>query len=314
MQRIDFSAVVPVYRGRETIDELCSRLIEFFTARGCTFEIILVDDGSTDGSWQRIQAIAANEPRVLGVRLTRNFGQHNATICGFRHANGEMIVTLDEDLQNPPEQIGKLADCQARENADVVYGIPESRRDSRLRRIGSRLAMLIPRHVMNVNFDISAFRLLRAPIAREISRALRHDIIIDVCCAWVTDRIVATRVEHVESSRRESSYTLLKLARVLFNMLYNYTVLPLRFSILVGGALSGVSMLFAGYFIYVRFTQEVGVPGFSALIVSVLFSTGVILLGIGLMSEYLAHTFLHVIRKPQSVIRETTSGSPASDS
>jgi hypothetical protein len=125
---------------------------------------------------------------------------------------------------------------------------------------------------------------------------------------------VATRVQHVDSSRRKSSYTMFKLIRVLLNMLYNYTVFPLRFSILVGGALSAVSMLFAGYFIYIRVTQEVGVPGFSALIVAVLFSTGVILLGIGLMSEYLAHTFLHVIRKPQSVIRESTSGSPARDS
>jgi len=302
-----YSVIVPVYRGEATVVELCRRLAQVFEARKSSFEILLVDDGSSDGSWKRIQEIAAEDDRVIGLRLTRNFGQHNATACGFRHASGEMVVTIDEDLQFPPEEIGKLIERAERDGADIVYGVPERRRHSWWRRLGSRMVMMVPRMVMKVPFDISSFRLIRGPIAAEVAKAQRHDIIIDVMVSWITDRISAVSVRQMESTARKSSYTPVKLLQVLFNILYNYTVLPLRVSIMIGGLLSLLSLVLAAYFIYVRVTQDVGVPGFSALIVSILFSTGVILLGIGMMSEYLAHTFLHVTRKPQSVVRETTA-------
>jgi len=307
MPTVAYSVVVPVYRGEATVAELCRRLAAVFEARGASFEIILVDDGSSDGSWERILEIAAGDDRVLGLRLTRNFGQHNATVCGFRHAHGAMVLTVDEDLQYPPEEISKLIDCAEREGADIVYGVPERRRHSWWRRLGSRMVMIIPRLVMKVSFDISSFRLIRGPIAAEVAKAQRHDIVIDVMISWITDRISAVRVQQLESTARKSSYTPFKLIQMLFNILYNYTVLPLRFSVVIGGLLSFISLVLAAYFIYIRVTKDVGVPGFSALIVSILFSTGVVLLGIGMMSEYLAHTFLHVIRKPQSVVRDTTT-------
>jgi undecaprenyl-phosphate 4-deoxy-4-formamido-L-arabinose transferase len=307
MSSLAYSIVVPVYRGEATVVELCNRLVAFFEGRATSFEILLVDDGSSDGSWNRIQELAGQDDRIAGLRLTRNFGQHNATVCGFRHARGEFVITIDEDLQFPPEEIGKLIDRAERDGSDVVYGVPEQRRHSWWRRLGSRMVMIVPRLVMKVPFDISSFRLIRGPISAEVAKAQRHDIVIDVMVSWITDRISAVRVQQMESTARKSSYTPAKLLQVLFNILYNYTVLPLRFSILIGGALSLLSLVLAAYFVYVRVTQDVGVPGFSALIVSILFSTGVILLGIGMMSEYLAHTFLHVIRKPQSVVRETTA-------
>ena len=307
MPPVAYSVIVPVYRGEATVVELCRRLAAVFEVRATSFEILLVDDGSSDGSWERIQDIASHDDRVVGLRLTRNFGQHNATVCGFRHAKGETILTIDEDLQFPPEEIDKLIERAEQDGADVVYGVPERRRHSWWRRLGSRVVMTVPRLVMKVPFDISSFRLIRGPIAAEVAKAQRHDIVIDVMVSWITDRISAVRVQQMESTARKSSYTPVKLLQMLFNILYNYTVLPLRFSILIGGILSLLSLVLAAYFTYIRITQDVGVPGFSALIVSILFSTGVILLGIGMMSEYLAHTFLHVIRKPQSVVRETTA-------
>ncbi|MCP3978119.1 MAG: glycosyltransferase family 2 protein [bacterium] len=298
------SLIVPVYRGRQTIEELARRLIAVLDAAGSTFELLFVDDGSSDGSWDCIRELARSEARIRGIRLTRNFGQHNATLCGFRHARGELLVTLDEDLQNPPEELPKLLEAFEERDADVLYGIPHERQSSLWRRLASRVVMFVPRKVMGIDFDISAYRVVRRSIALEVTRALRHDIIIDVYFAWITDRIASIKVQHVDPSRG-SSYTMWKLVRVLFNLVCNYTVLPLRLAVVTGLGLSLVSLVLGAVYVYLRFTQDV-VPGFSALIVSVLFSTGVILLGVGAVSEYLARTFLHVIRKPQSVVRETT--------
>ncbi|MDH3629362.1 MAG: glycosyltransferase family 2 protein [Acidobacteriota bacterium] len=310
MSGIGISVVIPVFRGRDTLEELCRRLTPVLegieTLGDKHHEIILVDDGSRDGSWAIIQRLAAQDPRIIGLRLSRNFGQHNATLAGFRHARGRLIVTMDEDLQHPPEEIPSLLKARAASNADLVYGIPDRRRHAWWRRLGSRLVMLIPRRVMGVPFDIGSFRLLDARIAAEVAKALRHDIVLDVYCSWVSDRIEAVTVEHHES-RRDSSYTIFGLCRMLLSILYNYTVFPLRVSTIAGALLSVGALGLAAWFIYLklRFGDAVE-SGFSALIVSILLSTGVIMLGIGMLSEYLAHTFLHVIRKPQSVVREST--------
>jgi len=304
---IRYSVVIPVFRGAGTLGELCDRLVATLSKLEGGFEIIFVDDGSRDESWQQIRRIAAREPRVLGLHLTRNFGQHNATLCGIRHARGELILTLDEDLQHPPEEIPKLIRQRAKSGSDVVYGIPEARRHSWWRRLGSRLVMLIPRLATGGRFDLSSFRIIRAPIAAEVAKSLRHDIVLDVYFSWISDRIESVRVEHHEAARG-SSYSLFGLLRMLLSILYNYTVFPLRISSVLGGIISLVSLVLAAYYFIVKLVYGPSVePGFSALIVSILFSTGVILLAIGMVSEYLARTFLHVIRKPQSVVRETTA-------
>ncbi|MFC1736742.1 glycosyltransferase family 2 protein [Candidatus Hydrogenedentota bacterium] len=311
MSAIEYSVVVPVHRGAETILELCERLVAFFVERNNSFEIILVDDGSTDGSWERITEIAESETRVVGVRLTRNFGQHNATVCGFRHARGEYIVTLDEDIQNPPEEIGKMIDCMASGGWDVVYGMPILRKYSWWRRFCSSMVMLVPRYVTKLDFGISGFRLIRAPIAREVAKSLRHDIILDMYLAWSTERISSVQVAHNEASGRKSSYSAFKLVTVLANLLCNYTVLPLRLAVAMGLVLSVLSMLTATYWVVLKLTRDIPVPGFATIAVSIWFSTGLILMGIGVMSEYLARIFLHINQKPQAIVRETTRNGEA---
>jgi len=302
---VRYSVVVPLYRGHDTIDELCAQLIGFFESRDESFEIILVDDASSDGSWDRAIDLAHEDSRIVGARLTRNFGQHNAVLAGFRLVRGEYVVTLDEDLQHPPSEIEKLIECQAINDADVVYGVPEARQQRWWRRVGAWIAMMIPRRVMGVDFEISSFRLVRSEIAREVTKATRYDVIIDVYLAWLTERFAAVKIRH-EPSARGSSYSPLMLVSVLLRLVYNYTVLPLRISTFLGILLAVLSLGLALYFVIVYLSQNVGVPGFTALIVSILFSTGVILIGIGMVSEYLARTFLHVIGKPQAVIRITT--------
>ncbi len=303
---IDISAVVPVYMGERTLGKLVDRLIAAFEGAGRTFEIILVDDDSRDNSWQIIQDIARREPRVLGVKHTRNFGQHNATLCGFRFARGNLIATLDEDLQNPPEEIEKMIAAMQATHADVVYGVPATRKHSWWRRFCSRVVMFVPRRVMKIDFDIGSFRLIRSAIAREVAKANRHDIIIDIYFAWMTSRIVSCEVRHDEDQRDQSSYRIRKLLSVFLSMMCNYTTLPLRIASVMGALLSLGSIGLAIYFVVIRLTHEIPVHGFTAIIVSVLFSAGLILLGIGVLSEYLARTFMRINQRPQSIVRTTT--------
>lgn len=305
--RPDISVVIPVYLGESTLEKLVDRLRQTFERSNRTFEIILVDDDSRDNSWQVIQSLAQRDARILGVKLARNFGQHNATLCGFRFATAPLIVTLDEDLQHPPEAIDTMIATMREKNADVVYGIPAQRKHSWWRRLGSRLIMLVPRHVMKIDFDIGSFRLVNAAVAKAVTNATRHDIIIDIYFAWLTSRISAVEVPHDDGLRdRGSSYPLRKLLSILLNLICNYTVLPLRAASLMGATLSVVSLILTVYFVLVRLIEGVPVQGFTAIIVSVLFSTGMILLGIGVMSEYLARTFMHINQRPQSAVRTTT--------
>ncbi|AGC47647.1 undecaprenol glycosyltransferase [Myxococcus stipitatus DSM 14675] len=306
---VDISVVVPCFRGETSLPELCSRLIRTLEARQASFEVILVDDSARPTLWAVIEGLAQSDARIVGVRLMRNFGQHNATVCGFRHARGRWVVTLDEDLQNPPEEIGTLLARAEEADADVVYGLPRVRQGPGWRSLASRLIMVIPRKVMRVGFDISAFRLISGRVAAEVSRSERHDIILDIYLSWVTDRITATEVRHDHPDGLRSSYTLSRLMTVFFNLLFNYATFPLRLASIGGFFLSVLSAIAGVFVLYSRITGHITVPGWASLAVAVLFSSGVTLLGVGILSEYVARIFLQINQKPQSVVRQSTSAS-----
>ncbi|MBZ4394605.1 glycosyltransferase family 2 protein [Myxococcus sp. AS-1-15] len=304
---VDISVVIPCFRGESSLPELCARLTRSLEARGTPFEIILVDDSARPALWAVIEGLAQADSRVSGVRLMRNFGQHNATVCGFRHARGRWVVTLDEDLQNPPEEIGALLARAEQTGADVVYGIPRARQGPGWRSLASRLIMVIPRKVMRVSFDISAFRLISGRVAAEVARSERHDIILDIYLSWVTDRISATEVRHEHPEGLRSSYTLGRLVTVFFNLLFNYATFPLRLASVGGFCLSVVSALAGALVVFSKYTGYITVPGWASLAVAVLFSSGVTLLGVGILSEYVARIFLQINQKPQAVVRQTTA-------
>lgn len=304
---VDISVVVPCFRGESSLPELCSRLIRTLETREASFEIVLVDDSARPSLWAVIEGLAQSDARIVGVRLMRNFGQHNATVCGFRHARGQWVVTLDEDLQNPPEEIVTLLARAEETDADVVYGLPRVRQGPGWRSLASRLIMVIPRKVMRVTFDISAFRLISGRVAAEVARSERHDIILDIYLSWVTDRITATEVRHDHPDGLRSSYTLSRLLTVFFNLLFNYATFPLRLASIGGFLLSMLSAIAGGVVLFSRITGAITVPGWASLALALLFSSGVTLLGVGILSEYVARIFLQINQKPQSVVRQSTS-------
>jgi polyisoprenyl-phosphate glycosyltransferase len=305
---IQYSVVVPVYMGVRTLPSLVDRLVDMFRALDATYEIVLVDDGSTDGSWDVILALVAARPTVAGVRLTRNFGQHNATLEGIRHSSGAFVVTLDEDLQHPPEEIPKLIAEQRRTDADVVYGIPEERKDPGWRRIASRLAKWVPRRVMGVDFDLSSFRLIAGPVARAVVPRTRHDVILDIHLSWATSRFASTPVRHAAAERGHSGYSAWRLARIFVDVLCGYTVLPLRISIVCGFLLSIVALAAGFHAIYWKVIGGIDIPGYTSLIVALTFSSGLLLIAIGIASEYLARIFLQAAGKPAALVREVVGG------
>ena len=191
------SVTVPVFNSEGTLDELVSRLEAVLSQVTTGWEIILVNDGSRDRSWHRIETLAASNPRVRGINLMRNYGQHNALLAGIRAAQHEIIVTLDDDLQNPPEEIPKLLDKLA-EGFDVVYGTPQHQQHGLWRDLASAVTKLALQGAMGAETarNVSAFRAFRTQVREAFSNYQGPFVSIDVLLTWGTTRFAAVSVRH----------------------------------------------------------------------------------------------------------------------
>jgi undecaprenyl-phosphate 4-deoxy-4-formamido-L-arabinose transferase len=301
------SVVVPVYNSEETLEQLVTRVAALLPALSIHFEILLVNDDSADGSWPVIERLAAEDHRVRGINLARNYGQHNALLCGIRAAQHEVVVTMDDDLQHPPEEIPRLLEKLA-EGHDVVYGTPEEEQHGLWRDLASRATKLGLQGAMGVRAarDVSAFRAFRTSV-REAFAAYRGPFAsIDVLLAWGTNRFAAVPVRHDPRRVGRSNYTFRKLVIHAFNMLTGFSVLPLRLASWVGI----VFALFGGVvLIYVlgRYVIEGRVvPGFAFLASIVAIFSGAQLLSLGIIGEYLARIHFRTMDKPAYVVRGGT--------
>ena len=189
--------MIPVYRSRETLDELYRRLCNALVALTGEFEIVFVEDDGGDDSWSVIRRLAAKDPRVRGIRLSRNYGQHNALLCGIREARYEVVVTLDDDLQNPPEEIGRLL-LKLDEGYDVVYGAPEREQHGVLRDLASQITKFVLQNAMGASIArrVSAFRAFRTHVRNAFAGYGGPFVSIDVLLTWGTTRFVAVPVRH----------------------------------------------------------------------------------------------------------------------
>jgi glycosyltransferase involved in cell wall biosynthesis len=295
------SAVVPVYNSAGTLDVLVERIRAALD--GHDYEIVLVNDGSTDGSWERVVQLAA-EPDVRGLDLARNFGQHNALLAGIRAARGEVIVTLDDDLQNPPEEIPRLL-VRLREGYDVVYGTPNVRQHKLWRNVAARLVRYSLRSSMGPVADsVSPFRAIRTPLRDAFASFAGPDVSIDVLLSWATTRFSSVEVEHVERRSGPSTYTFGKLASLALTMLTGFSVRPLRLASLLGlvSTLLGLIVL---VYVAVRLVVEGNpVPGFPFLAAMIAIFSGTQLLTLGIIGEYLGRVHVRTMDRPAYAIRE----------
>lgn len=304
------SVVVPVYNSEGSLPELCRRLTEVLGATGLAYEIVLVNDGSRDGSWQVICQLAMRYSSVRGVSLMRNYGQHNALLAGVRLARYDMLVTLDDDLQNPPEEIpvllGKLA-----EGHDVVYGTPIVEQHGFWRDLLSRASKLALQHAMGVPAarHVSAFRAFRTAIREAFSTYQSPFVSIDVLLSWGTTRFAALPVRHDPRRVGASNYTFWKLVAHAMNMITGFSTLPLKLASLTGFVFTLFGLLVLAFVVGRYLLHGESMPGFPFLASVIAIFSGAQLFALGIMGEYLARVHLRVMDRPAYVVREVAQDS-----
>jgi glycosyltransferase involved in cell wall biosynthesis len=306
MNKTDISIVVPVFNSAEMLPELYTRVNDTCIKLQKKYQLLFIDDGSVDNSWDVIEELKKQNPdNIVAVKLTRNFGQHNALLCGFNYCGGDVIVTMDDDLQHPPEEIVKLISKYQETNADVVYGLPVNKKHSIVRNVGSNFVTGSSEYSGKSSGAKkgSSFRLIKQEIANEMKEHFYSNFLfLDAIINWNTGNIEYVEVEHKDRKAGKSGYTTLTLISLYFSILINYSATPLKLMTYGGLFASGISFLFAIHFIYKKIVHHVPL-GYTSLIVSILFSTGLILFCLGIIGQYLYKIYQFQNKKPPYLIK-----------
>jgi glycosyltransferase involved in cell wall biosynthesis len=299
---MNISVVVPIYKGEPFIGPLVSELLQTLPTFAEKYEIILVNDGSPDRSWPLIQNLTREHPCVRGLRMMRNYGQHNATLCGIREARHEVTVTMDQDLQHPPQEIPLLL-AKLEEGYDVVYGSPRKLPQGLWRNLMTAAIKWMLAKVVGLPSvrNVSAFRAFRTHLRDAFANFQNPSLIIDVLLSWGTTRFTSVQVNIPPAERTNYNFGMLVRAATL--ILIGYSTLPLRFASWVGFVMTLFGL---GVFIYVLVIYfTVGsIPGFPFLASIIALFSGAQLFGLGIFGEYLARMFDRSMDKPTYVIQE----------
>jgi glycosyltransferase involved in cell wall biosynthesis len=295
---IRYSIVIPVYNSEDSLRELIARTIRVLEDITPDYEIVLVDDCSSDNSWKIMKELKENNKNIKIIHLIRNFGQHNATLCGFNFCGGQNILTMDDDLQHPPEEIPKLIQ-KMEEGFSVVYGKYQIKHHSNIENFFSRRFQLLIHHILNIPDDIfiSSFALFNSKIVKHISTIKTSYVFLPALISKSTPVNKIANVEVIHHSRRvgTSNYDFLKYLRLALNLIINYSALPLIIVSSFGLGLSILSMGFGISIIIEKFINpSYGVVGWNSLMVSIAFLGGIILFTLGIIGEYLRRILAEV--------------------
>ena len=297
---MNLSIVVPVYKGEMLIEPLVTQLRKTLPAFAENYEIILVNDGSPDHSWAVIQGLANKYDCVRGIGMMRNYGQHNATLCGVRLARYEVTVTMDQDLQHRPEDISLLL-AKLEEGYDVVYGAPRKLPQGFLRNLMTATIKQILAGVIGLPSvrNVSAFRAFRTNLREAFANFQSPSLILDVLLSWGTTRFTSVPVDIAQAER--TSYNFRMLVRTAMLILIGYSTLPLRFASWIGFAMTLFGL---GVFVYVLFVyfSAGSIPGFPFLASIIALFSGAQLFALGIFGEYLARMFDRSMDRPTYVI------------
>jgi undecaprenyl-phosphate 4-deoxy-4-formamido-L-arabinose transferase len=308
------SVVIPVYKAEGFLHELYERLRAVLEDITPEFEIIMVEDCGGDRSWEIIQELSGQDKRVKGMQLSRNFGQHAALLCGIRRAKYEVTVTLDDDLQHPPEEIPKLLE-KLSQGYDVVYGTPQQERHGLGRDIASQITKIALRSVMNIEIarKVCAFRAFYTHIRKAFRDFMSPFVSIDVLLSWGTTRFGSVAVRHEPRLAGVSGYTFRKLFKHALNMMTGFSSLPLRLATVIGFGFTLFGMGVLAFVLGRYLIYGSAVRGFPFLASIIAIFSGAQLFTLGIIGEYLGHVHFRTMEKPTYVVRAITEGDTEED-
>lgn len=301
---VGLSIVVPVYRGASTVGALVEALSRLRPAGG--LEIVLVNDGSPDNSGEVCRALQKTAPvPITYIEHTRNFGEHNAVMTGLRHARGAYVITMDDDLQNPPEEVIRLYDHARLGGWDVVYTRYAVKEHEGWRNLGSRFANWVADQLLDKpkGLYLSSFRCMSALAVRGVTRYSGPYPYVDGLLMQVTQRLDSIEVKHLARAEGRSNYTLRRLIRLWLNLATNFSVLPLRLAVIAGVAMGALGLVAAAYVVIEGLRGETP-SGWASMMTVTLLLSGVQFLILGVLGEYVGRAFLSANGKPQGVVRE----------
>lgn len=303
----NLTVVIPVYRSESILPGLLARLEKVLPAIANNYEVIMVCDGSPDDSWETIKTLAKTYTYLKGINLRKNYGQHNAILVGIREAKYEIIVTMDDDLQHPPEEIHKLLK-KLDEGHDVVYGTPEHLQHSALRNASSVVTKFVVQHSMGYEnaSKINAFRAFRTELREAFSNYRDKFISIDILLTWGTNNFSSVVVQHNERYSGISGYSLRKLLFHAVNLITSFSSLPLQIASIIGFVFMSLGMLILIYILINYINTGGSVPGFTFVSSMIAIFSGVQLFSLGVIGEYLSRIHFRSMGQPYAFIKEKT--------
>jgi undecaprenyl-phosphate 4-deoxy-4-formamido-L-arabinose transferase len=309
------SVVIPVYNEEGNLPALLPRLLPVLAALDRPYEVILVDDGSRDGSLAFLrQAASLHADCITVVELSRNFGQHPAILAGFEYATGDVVVTLDADLQNPPEEIPKLV-ALADEGYDVVGGVRQERKDSLFRRAASRMVNRVTAAFTGIRLSDYGCKLraYSSDVVRLIVRSEEHSTFIPALAQSFARRATEVPVAHAERTVGKSRYSLYRLMRLNFDLMTGFSVVPLQLFTLFGFLVAAGGLLFGLYLLVRRFIilQRSEAEGVFTLFALAFVVMGVLMAGLGIVGEYIGRIYQEVRGRPRFLVRHVYGRAPA---
>ncbi len=283
-----YSVVIPVFNSEDVVGQTIDRTIAYFQKAGLNFELLLINDGSTDKSWDVIKKKAEEHNELISINLLRNYGQHVANLCGFRYAGGDYIITMDDDLQNPPEEIQKLIE-KAAEGYDLVLGRFKEKKHSFFRRIGSRLVGLINRRIFYSPKDLvlTNFRIIHRDVVERVCQYKTSYPYIPGLVLMFSTKRANILVEHHERGAGTSNYNFWRIAKLVSELLFNHSSYPLRLVAGIGLLTAILSFAFSAYYLLSSAIYGTSVPGWATVVVLLSFFNGMSLLVLGMLGEYL---------------------------
>ena len=286
-----YSVVVPVFNSAEVVGRTVDAIEQVFRAAQLAYQVVLVNDGSRDDSWHVIAGRARRSPHVVALNLLRNYGQHHANLAGFQEATGDYVITMDDDLQNPPDQALLLID-KAMEGHDVVFGRFDQKQAAGYRRLGSRMISLINRRIFDQPPDlaVSNFRILHRDVVDRICASRTAHPYVTGQALLYSQAPADVPVRHDPRPVGKSNYGLRRILTLVFSILFSYSLFPLRAAALAGFAVAAGSFLLGCFYLARSFFVEAAVPGWTTIAVLLSFLNGVVIALLSMLGEYVVRT------------------------